>query len=345
MGIYRLTLAYLVVFGHTHPPLWDSIGLGVSAVISFFLLSGFVMTALIKKYYFAVSSVPAFYLERFLRLAPQFYFYTIVTFVGVTFFGLRHAFMQSEPSAKSLILQFGLVPLDFYRYFPTMLLPQAWSLGLEVLFYAAFPFLLLKGLRLSAAVLSLLVYCVAYLGYVDTDLWGYRYLPGTLFMFICGSFLHSTESRKEAYVVWLVLALSIVLFGLTFMYPFLASLYNRSVLVGLIIGIPLVSWLKPRSHESGAGFTVDRIAGNLSYGVFLSHMLVIGIMETYFDVKFGNLGFWEDVQMTLTVFSAATLFGYLSFKFLESPLVSLRRKGRQRQLVINNKLGALAEAK
>lgn len=337
MGVYRLILAYMVVFGHMYQPFLGFYGVGVSAVISFFLLSGFVMTALIKKYYFTISSIPAFYVERFLRLTPQFYFYSIITLIGAMFFGLRHDFMQAVPSIKSLILQFGLVPLDLYRYFPSMLLPQAWSLGLEVLFYAVFPFVMLYGLRFSLAVLSLCMYLAAYFGYIDNELWGYRYLPGTFFIFICGSFLHTAKERKETLFVYFVFIGTIVLLGLTYLYSHLASLYNRSVLIGLVLGIPAVWWLKPLSHESGKGNTIDGLAGNLSYGVFLSHMFVIGSLETFYNLKIGGLGIWQDAEVIVLVFITATALSYLSFNILEKPLVDLRRKGRQRHLDVNRK--------
>lgn len=62
------------------------------------------MTALVRKYYFTVSSIPAFYVERILRLAPQFYFYSIITFLAMSLFGLRHDFMQFEPYVDNWML-------------------------------------------------------------------------------------------------------------------------------------------------------------------------------------------------------------------------------------------------
>jgi hypothetical protein len=52
VGYYRLLLAFFVVISHADQVIFFSSGyhIGVSAVISFFLLSGFVMTALIQKF-------------------------------------------------------------------------------------------------------------------------------------------------------------------------------------------------------------------------------------------------------------------------------------------------------
>ncbi len=54
---------------------------GVVAVISFYLLSGNVMTMLLEKYYKQPSAIPTFYLDRAARLFPQFLFYMVLASV------------------------------------------------------------------------------------------------------------------------------------------------------------------------------------------------------------------------------------------------------------------------
>lgn len=48
MGAYRLLLALLVALSHMGVKFWG-VNLGVVAVISFFIISGFVMTSLIER--------------------------------------------------------------------------------------------------------------------------------------------------------------------------------------------------------------------------------------------------------------------------------------------------------
>ncbi|MDN7904913.1 hypothetical protein QZM18_12425 [Burkholderia diffusa] len=70
MGTFRLLLALLVVASHTgvtvngHNP-------GIFAVVSFFLMSGYVTTALVENYYASVQQLPMFALDRALRLFPH----------------------------------------------------------------------------------------------------------------------------------------------------------------------------------------------------------------------------------------------------------------------------------
>lgn len=181
-------------------------------------------------------------------------------------------------------------------------------------------------------VLSLMTYVCAYLGLLDTELWGYRYLPGTLFIFICGSFLFSEENCWEKAFVALFWLISLILFGWSFYQSEFGSLYNRSVLLGLIVGIPFIKLLKPLSQEVVAVNTLDALAGNLSYGVFLSHMLVIGALQSFAGVDLKSLTLVHDVFVTACVFVISIFLGYVSYRLVEEPLVARRRKNRQNHL-------------
>lgn len=55
------------------------------AVISFFILSGYVMSILIDKYYKNPAAIPSFYLDRAARLFPQFLFYMILVSLCIYF--------------------------------------------------------------------------------------------------------------------------------------------------------------------------------------------------------------------------------------------------------------------
>ena len=65
------------------------------------------------------------------------------------------------------------------------LIPPAWSLGAEVQFYLLAPFLLIWPKRLLlAGLLSLGVYLTALSGFINSDWYGYRLLPGVLMFFL-----------------------------------------------------------------------------------------------------------------------------------------------------------------
>jgi len=320
VGWYRLILAYLVLYSHFALP-GQGYNTGVAAVVSFLLLSGFVMTALIRKYYLSVEAVPAFYLDRLIRLAPQFYLYITLTLLGAVFFRLHHFDMQAAPTFGAAVAQFLIVPANFYFYFPDMLLPQAWSLGLEATFYAVFPFILIFRIRNVAALISAAVFATAQAGIIDVDLWGYRYLPGTLIIFICGSWLEEPRDGWERRLPFIFCGACALLLSATY---FTAIPANRSALLGVTLGIPIVYSLKRLGEHS----RFSALAGDLSYGVFLNHVLLLAIMVTYTHIRLSRL----TPSKALVVFAGfcvlSTLLSYASFTLLEKPLIARRRRLR-----------------
>jgi peptidoglycan/LPS O-acetylase OafA/YrhL len=320
MGLYRLLLAFLVVFSHIAPSV-DGYSTGAAAVISFLLLSGFVMSALIRKYYLSVPSVPAFYLDRLIRLGPQFYLYTSATLLGVAFFRLHHSFMHYVPTLGATVAQFLVVPLNFYRSFPQMFLPQAWSLGLEAMFYAVFPFILIFRLRTVVALLSFGLFVIAQLGVVDTDLWAYRFLPGTLFIFICGSWLENPQSDRERRLPFILWGICALYFAATYVVSLPA---DRSVLLGFTVGVPMVYFLK----QLGGRFRLSALAGDLSYGVFLNHNLVLGALVSYTSVRLTRLTTTREILVFVGVCAVSTVLSYITFKLVEQPLIARRRNLR-----------------
>jgi peptidoglycan/LPS O-acetylase OafA/YrhL len=321
MGSYRLILAGAVVYGHVRGALLGH-NPGTIAVISFFLLSGFVMTALVRKYYRSLTAVPAFYLDRFIRLAPQYYLYSILTLAAVVVFGLRHKWLHAPPTAVSTIGQLLLFPLNFYRLFPDMLLPQTWSLGLEAIFYAVFPLILICRIRLVVAIISFVVYVAAYGGVIDTDLYGYRYLPGTLFIFLTGSYLEYSATRLERWVPMVFFGAAAFLLVLAFLSPRFGTPPNQDVLLGLVIGIVMVAVLKRVDRPSAA----NELAGNLSYGIFLNHNLIyasLGLITPAVDADG-----WAGMPEFILVCALSTLLSYATFAAIEKPLIAWRHKWR-----------------
>nr|BFE97247.1 hypothetical protein GCM10020185_77830 [Pseudomonas brassicacearum subsp. brassicacearum] len=183
MGVYRLLLAMLVAVSHMGMT-FMGFNPGVVAVVSFLIISGFVMTSLIERTYNTPGQIGLFYMDRLLRLYPQFLVYFVLSCAVI------HFLLPGTPQAAALTLEniatsLPIVPLGFYMFGITVpeILPPAWSLGLEMCFYLLIPFLILYKTRGIAFALSVTVFMVASLGYLDTDIYGYRLLPGVLFIF------------------------------------------------------------------------------------------------------------------------------------------------------------------
>ena len=323
MGIYRLLLSFLVAYSHIGPSLSGNINVGVSSVVSFFLLSGFVMTALINKYYLDSKIIYKFYIERIMRLFPQFLFYSILTYVFASLLNLRHNWLQALPSPGSAFLQMLMLPLNFHHSFPNMLLPQAWSLGLELIFYMVIPIIIYKRAEFTVFFISIFVFLLAYFKIINNDLWAYRLLPGNIFIFLLGSYIYRFNNRRGAILVAAVFSISLFFLFLTWTFPYLATEVNRSMAVGLAVGGAVVFLLKSKSAEVHNSKWMPS-AGDISYGVFLNHNFVVGILAI---LNFTNNG-GNNISYIISVFFISTILSYVTFILIEGPISRKRRKMR-----------------
>jgi len=317
MGFYRLLLAYFVVCDHAGGVLFFGFYPGAIAVVSFFLLSGYVMTALIDRHYSEIGRVGAFYLDRAMRLYPQFLFYSLATILAASAFGLTHRWLSAPPSLASDALQLTILPLNFgWLFHGAMLIPQAWSLGLEGFFYLLFPFVLIANRRLPYALGSLVIFALAYAGRLDQEMFSYRMLPGVLFVFLLGSWIRRPEPGLGRWP--LVVAFALAVAGLA-AGPFVWGRHVcvLDVLAGLALGLPAV-YLLARWRISGR---LDAFAGDLSYGVFLNHNFLAPLVAQLMPGA-------PPLLTLVALIPVSTAASYATFRWIEAPTLALRRRLR-----------------
>jgi len=318
MGTYRLFLAVLVALSHLDVTFFG-LNTGITAVVSFFLISGFVMTVLIRNNYPAQALVGAFYADRAMRLFPQFLFYMAATLVLVLLKPPVSPFM-SDLTAGKVVQNLLMVPLNFVMWGNLgtgMLMPQAWSLGLEALFYVAIPWLVIGGLLVPAFVASAAVFLCAYFGWIDSDTWGYRLLPGTLFIFLAGSLMHGRAQWKRGALGALFLA-CLALAAALVIAPSLRHPTSLDVLSGLVVGIPVVALLKDARLPKW-----DMHLGNISYGVFLNHFMVIWAFEAC------GVAAWTWPTL-VALFACSIVLAAITFNVIERPVIAMRHQLRKR---------------
>ncbi|EWS65151.1 Acyltransferase family protein [Hydrogenophaga sp. T4] len=316
MGSYRFFLAILVAISHA------GIGFfgynpGVVAVISFYILSGYVMSLLIVKYYAHPSAIPTFYLDRAARLFPQFVFYMLLATIFIYFLKFDSQ-LTNKPTINEWLLNLLILPLGFYMYWADgpLVIPQAWSPGLEMTFYLAIPWILIffsNRKIYTLACLSFLIFLTAYCGKINSDIFGYRLLFGTLFMFLIGwSFSKNDSNSIKFRFIALLLAGALLL--IAFFNNFIYQLpYNKEVLAGLIIGIPAINFIRHLNPSK-----IDEFLGNLSYGVFLNHFIIIWLMQKFLTVKSFDIG-----NITILLASSCAL-ALGSFLYIERPALKWR---------------------
>jgi peptidoglycan/LPS O-acetylase OafA/YrhL len=294
-GIFRWLLAAAVMVDHLAPQAY--IVYGGYAVYAFYILSGYAVTYILKTHYLQIRlGVLKYYANRFMRVYPTYlvvmlgmipltkYFRdTVVTVTGVN--------IKMPTSVSGWLTNFipcGLQTL-LSQYCPPMLVPPAWSLAVEMLWWFLMPMLLRQAHLGKLAYLSLFytvlmvwgqskeyevfpIYMLPYIGNLRDLSEGAMYMLyfapiAAMLPFIIGMILFARKEAgyrdmsPKAGALVLMLAFPAYVTG-----GFYTSLFLSTVILYYLSGIDsakLPRWL--------AG--IDRFLGNLSYPLYVVHLL------------------------------------------------------------------------
>lgn len=280
MGFLRLILASLVLISHLGISI-AGVNPGVSAVIVFYMLAGHVVARLWQRRPHAAVGRGAlwFWRDRLWRILPMYLFCLSLACV-VWLAGAQSPFLARAPQLDDGLANLLIVPLNYYMYTGQdafTLLPPAWSLAAELQFYLLAPLLFGRPVLAAwAATLSFVVFALAQFGILDTDIFGYRLLPGVGFVFLAGTLLARPEpwARRLLLALWLGgAAYAVALLALKLHRP-----YDLDVALGLALGLPMLAALL-RHPLPAAWQPWQRWAGELSYGLFLLHFPVMWALQ------------------------------------------------------------------
>lgn len=267
LGTLRLLLATAVAFSHMG--LTPNFHFGAMSVIVFYLIAGYVMTHSWRTNFAArLSNAGSFYLDRLFRIYPLYLVSLVLIYLFVALTGYGRLYLDP----RSMFVNLTVFLLNLH---PTIMNPAAWSLGTEAQFYLLLPFLAcFPASRYLLLPASYAIFAAASFGLIPAMEWGYKYLPGTLFFFILGSFIYDFGSDRRARLV--VLA---TLAGFTLHLAILACFprlidqpYAFEELCGGLLGsicLLLLGRSKPAYPK------LDDTLGKLSYPLFLGHVCVL----------------------------------------------------------------------
>lgn len=309
MGLLRLLLALCVVVHHT-PKAGVTFTDGGVAVQAFYVISGyFIAMVLCGKY----ESLPRFYANRFLRLYPVYaavlalaaaqllvmgentYFSTedlalvrdpltaaALFFSNVTLLGQEWiVWFDLDPETGAMTPDLALQARDgripAWRF---LLAPQAWTLSLELAFYAVAPFVVRRRLRviLALALLSLLVRTLWEPAGVDYNIWVRRMFLSEFCLFLLGVLAWrltplalSLAGRHARAIGVAATVFLVVLIGFHDRFLGATAAGRAALVLPLAFGLPFI-------HTAIGGFAFDRRLGDLSYPVYICHILVIALI-------------------------------------------------------------------
>ena len=307
MGTLRVLLAVVVMFGHFGKSGFYMIG-GAEAVQIFYVISGFSMSIILneqKKY----INIKNFYLSRVLKIYPAYYsvfFITLFIYVahGVTLNKTNELFsafhqMPEQFIPVSILLNITLIFQDTMPFLYasgnrigivgvdelpekvpfifTMVLPQCWSVALEIYFYALCPFVI----RNKTAILTLIGLSIfANIILIASDLifvdpWSYRFFPSQLYLFLFGVVSHKYLYPKYLEIVEQRKIISVTLCVSTVVFILLNEAINFEVrkLMNTIF-VNMVALILPAFYHISRANSWDLLIGRLSYPAYLFQFVV-----------------------------------------------------------------------
>lgn len=351
MGLIRFILAAAIVIGHLG---YTYLLNGMVAVQSFFILSGFYMALVINEKYNFEGGIKFFYHNRILRIFPIYFSVLILTLLFTLVFHslgytqnnlsnwsslqwdtkLYAIFSNIFIVGQDLYLHLGidenggLIWMKYYNNSPVklyefILIPQAWTISLELMFYAIAPFLIHNNIKIFYLIiimfLTLLMRIVIYrMGYYFAP-WTYRFFPTELFLFLLGACAyrwHKTkylvfEKRKWQVVAFALMVIIIIVYN---QIP-LANSQKQPVYYLIFAG------LLPFVFNLSKNLKFDFSIGELSYPIYISHIFVIVFFLKWIALPFRDGGI-------LALF-AVIGFSWILNKFIAKPMTQFKKQDRK----------------
>lgn len=315
MGMLRILLAMAVLLGHTGGIGGYVATGGPVAVQAFYIISGFYMGLVLNERYDRPALNRVFYVNRAIRIYGMYALF-LALYLAVMIAAQRQGgasplwpYLQNTVSLPEKVglgvlnltilgqdITFHLAMADGHLVwtdhpfgraggdvFQFMLIPMAWSMALELYFYGLAPFVARRLARQIALLLALSLaarIAAAQFG-LTADPYSYRFFPFELALFLAGVLGYkawaATPRRWEGRGPRL-LALAVPATLLA--YPWLIGTWSPDTFfsparIGTLL---LVALALPAIHAWSRRSSHDRRVGELSYPLYLSHMLVLGLL-------------------------------------------------------------------
>jgi peptidoglycan/LPS O-acetylase OafA/YrhL len=359
MGFLRLLLALGVVINHSAPVFGLTMTQGRLSVQLFYIISGFYMSLVLNEKY-PRGSYWVFISNRYLRLYPVYLAILCLTLVACMLSGWilndwqrlivwnADFRMLAFPAKAWIVLSNmfigGLDSLMFFsqnklggvsfspsvvtadNHIPLLnyiLVPQAWTLGVELAFYAVAPFLVRRSsyviFGFALLSLSLRLYFYEFAGLCH-DPWTYRFFPFELALFLMGSL---------SYKIYLVVKdhrlsnrVALVGGGMFFVacifFPEITKNLNPDycVMAYWSACMLIIPFLFNRSKNS----KLDEYVGEYSYPVYLIHVVIAGGVSVLLT-RWGLSRWLGEMSILLSLLASSLVIHFISL-----PLDAFRKK-------------------
>lgn len=357
MGTLRTILSITVVLSHSYGFIF--IG-GRNSVQLFYIISGFLISYILNEAK-SYNGIRDFYLNRYLRIFPIYFTIAVITFTYILITKIMgkdqiffHIFIQSPLIAKVILITSNAAiffqdwvmflgirneNLEFMKTFNEIgtplslgiLIPQAWTLGVELSFYAIAPFIVNKNSTLFIMLfISILIRVyIFYIGLGMTDPWTYRFFPSELSFFLLGVISHKfmlpfyVRTLSSTNIKSISVSVTSILFIYTISYHAI-SLPDLHKMIFLFLAFSLSM---PLIFIFQNNFLIDRKIGELSYPIYICHWLAIKI-STLISNKFYNN---DKIYISILSVLISIVLSLIINKAISDPIERIRNKIKSKQ--------------
>lgn len=280
--------------------------LGGSGVMLFFVLSAFSLCLTAPRHYAHPYPLLSFYVSRLFRIGPLF-LVAIVFYIWRDgyLFGISHSAWEIALSASML---FNLSPANQHS-----IVWAGWTIGVEVLFYLAFPLVLTVCRDLASRVAGLFISSSVYLiinalyPEVIGPLSVLRFLPVFFLGMIAFSIYDRAHQRAGRSIGASLVGAGVL--GLTYMvtaHPvtlpfFVGDVWQGGFWACILLGSGFsgaLSWVSTR---------VSKTFGALSFGIYLAHFPIIQALSPAYEGIYGAVNIVEVAFLLCTGLTVAAI--------------------------------------
>jgi len=309
---------------------------GNVAVTVFFALSGFIITHLLLKERAATQriSIRKFYIRRVLRIFPAYFMVLLAGFL---------LYRELSSTRGVLLSVFFLSNIAYLKYLLPPVLYPIWSVGVEEQFYAIHPFVMKwvtgkNKLLLLFLTAIFIVWILRYL-YLIPGLKGehffyalhnlFDYSRYDVILMGCIAALYFSGPQQLVPYKWVfkkntqyfLLLVFAVLLALTAMF---GVIFHE--LYGAVAALIIANLCYPASSVVSLNIKPLVFAGNISYGLYLTHKFVLyAVMHQLAKRPFGNI-ILQNIVIYAAVITGTVAVAAASYYFYESYFLKLKKR-------------------
>ncbi|MBV5329481.1 MAG: acyltransferase [Chlorobium sp.] len=316
---------------------------GFAAVSFFFVLSGFILSL---KYFnspckrFDLFTYISYAVKRVLRIYPLYIFIIVISLLLKVHFFTK---IETTPSL-SLWLQSMWTEAASFSYFfskfyfiprRSSFVPQAWTLGIELLFSLFVPFVVLAVKR-NVLVTVFIISCSVF--YTTTGVFAFHFLTGIMLACYFEKIrkIMDTFSRGSKLTF---LAASVGLYTIRHTFPEYLSILGvtnifieNDKFIWIITGIGASGILASIANSEILNKILNHkwllFAGKISYSLYLCHMIIFVLIMpkiiNFLNLNFGiNSPFIVIVTSFISVITLIFIFSWGSHRLIEKPFIQL----------------------